>query len=62
MQSDFQHQYISKLLINLNMLYDCKTITNYLHLGEHPHLIWFSSHEEIGNFVKYVVSPHIQVV
>ena len=43
------------------MLYDYKTITNYLHFGENPHPIWFSGHEEIWIFVMFVILLSIQV-
>ena len=36
LQSDFQHQYLSKLLIDLKILWDYKTITNHMHLSENP--------------------------
>ena len=38
------------------MFSDYKTITNYLHFGENPHPIWFSSHKEIWIFVMFVIS------
>ena len=37
------------------MLQNDKTITNYLHFGKTPHLIWFSSHKEMWIFVRYVI-------
>ena len=33
-------------------------MTNYLHFGENPHPIWFSSHKEIWIFLyRYVMGP-----
>ena len=55
LSSDFEHQYLLKLWIDLNL--HNKIITNYLHLSIKPHLIWFSSHIEIRNFIRHVISP-----
>ena len=40
------------------MLQDYETVTYYLHFAENPILFaWLISHEEIGIFVLYVMSP-----